>query len=86
MAKINLNPIMEKLRGKIGDLVFRRVRQKTVAAMAAGAKLMLVPRSEVGEARKRAGSRMQVVGVRTLDEAIEVLEANGGATVEDRAA
>ena len=53
----------------------------TVAALAAGARLMVVPRSEVGEARKRAGSRMRVVGVRTLDEAVRVLEANGGAPV-----
>lgn len=70
--------------GRVGEV--GGVRQKTVAAMDAGARLMLVPRSEVGEARKRAGSRMRVVGVRTLDEAIDVLVARGGAPVERRAA
>jgi PDZ domain-containing protein len=70
--------------GRVGEV--GGVRQKTVAAMAAGAKLMLVPRSEVGEARKRAGSRMQVVGVRTLDEAIDALVAHGGAPVDRRVA
>lgn len=70
--------------GRVGEV--GGVRQKTVAAMAAGAKLMLVPRSEVGEARERAGSRMEVVGVRTLDDAIRVLEEHGGAPVERRAA
>ncbi|MFM7061331.1 MAG: PDZ domain-containing protein [Actinomycetes bacterium] len=65
--------------GNVGDV--GGVRQKTVAALAAGARLMLVPRGEVREARARAGDRMEVVGVRTLDEAVRVLEAHGGRAV-----
>lgn len=30
MAKISLNPIMERFRGKLGDLVFRRYQNETV--------------------------------------------------------
>jgi PDZ domain-containing protein len=65
--------------GRVGEV--GGVRQKTVAALTAGARIMVVPRSEVGLARRRAGSQMRVVGVRTLDEAVRVLEANGGAPV-----
>lgn len=65
--------------GNVGDV--GGVRQKTVAALAAGARLMLVPRGEVREARARAGDRMEVVGVRTLDEAVRALEAHGGRAV-----
>jgi PDZ domain-containing protein len=70
--------------GNVGDV--GGVRQKTVAALAAGARLLLVPRGEVREARARAGDRMEVVGVRTLDEAVRVLEARGGRVPERPAA
>lgn len=56
------------------------VAQKAVAARESGAKLMIVPASEVREARTKAGS-MPVVGVRTLDEALRVLRAHGGAAI-----
>jgi PDZ domain-containing protein len=57
------------------------VPQKTAAAISAGARLFLVPRAEVAQARARAGSAMKVVGVDTLDDALRVLQANGGAAV-----
>lgn len=56
------------------------VPQKAVAAREAGAKLMIVPMSEVKDARGKAGS-MPVVGVRTLNDALRVLRAHGGAAV-----
>jgi PDZ domain-containing protein len=61
------------------------VPQKAVAAREAGAKLMIVPRAEVRDARSRAGS-MPVVGVSTLDDALRVLRAHGGAAVPARPA
>lgn len=56
------------------------VPQKAVAAREAGAKLMIVPMSEVRDARGKAGS-MPVVGVKTLDDALRVLRAHGGAAI-----
>jgi Lon-like protease len=53
------------------------VKQKTLAVKAAGAKLFLVPMSEVDLARPHAGS-MRVVGVATLDDALAALRALGG--------
>jgi Lon-like protease len=53
------------------------VKQKTLAVKAAGAKLFIVPKSEVDLARPHAGS-MRVVGVDTLDEALAALRAVGG--------
>ncbi|NCY17737.1 MAG: PDZ domain-containing protein, partial [Actinobacteria bacterium] len=53
------------------------VPQKAVTARDAGASIMIVPADEVGEANKHAGA-MKVVGVRTLDEALAALVANGG--------
>lgn len=32
MAKIKLNPVLERVRGKIGDLVFRRYEDETILA------------------------------------------------------
>ena len=53
--------------GRVGG-----VAQKAVAARRAGARLMLVPTEEVGEARKHAGG-MKVFGVATFDEAVTAL-------------
>ena len=64
--------------GNIGEV--GGVPQKAAAARAAGATIMLVPRSEVGLARPTAGS-MKVVGVDTIDEALKVLQRNGGRLV-----
>ena len=54
------------------------VPQKTVTVRRAGAKLFLVPKGQVEEARAKAGSSIEVVGVDTLDEAIAALGARGG--------
>jgi Lon-like protease len=53
------------------------VGQKAVAARHRGAQLFLVPKSEVAEARTRAGS-MPVIGVRTLADALKALRNAGG--------
>jgi Lon-like protease len=52
--------------------------QKAVTARQAGAKLFLVPTEEVGQARARADG-MKVVGIRTLDDALNELRKFGGA-------
>ncbi|MGZ8752490.1 MAG: hypothetical protein ACXW1S_05865, partial [Acidimicrobiia bacterium] len=65
--------------GTVGEI--GGVAQKAVAADDAGAGLMLVPRSEAGAARPRAGS-MTVVGVRTLDDALAALSAAGGDPID----
>lgn len=69
--------------GSVGEV--GGVAQKTVAARDAGARLMLVPASELAGTRGRAGS-MRVVGVRTLDDALAALRAAGGAPLEASAA
>jgi len=60
--------------GAIGGLP-----QKTIAVMRAGADLFIVPKSELADAQKAAkGSRLRVVGVDTLDEALTALADLGG--------
>ena len=61
------------------------VPQKAVAARRAGARMMIVPRDEVRDARTKAGD-MKVVGVTTLDQALTALRAAGGAAIPPRAA
>lgn len=58
--------------GPVGGL-----RQKAVAAKRAGARVMLVPASEVDEARS-ANAGIEVVGVTNLDDALRALVAAGG--------
>lgn len=70
--------------GRVGEV--GGVPQKAVAARRAGARLFLVPAAEVGVARPKAGERMRVVGVRTLEEALQALERAGGDPVELRRA
>jgi Lon-like protease len=53
------------------------VKQKTASVRASGAKLFLVPIEEVALAKPHAG-KMQVVGVRNLDEALAALRKVGG--------
>lgn len=65
--------------GSVGEV--GGVPQKTAAAIDAGARLFLVPHAEVAQARKRAGSDLQVVGVDSIDDALRVLRAHGGAPV-----
>lgn len=61
--------------GSVGEV--GGVKQKTLAVKAAGAKLFIVPKSEVALARPHAGS-MRVVGVSTLDDALAALREIGG--------
>jgi PDZ domain-containing protein len=53
-------------------------QQKAVTAREAGAKLFLVPTEEVKDARSRSDG-MKVVGIRTLDDALDQLHRFGGA-------
>ena len=63
--------------GDVGDI--GGIRQKTVAVMRAGAKLFLVPADEAKDAQDVAkGSSLQVVGVNTIDEALDQLAKLGG--------
>ncbi len=57
------------------------VRQKATTARRAGARLMIVPRAELREARKHAGST-RVVGVETVDDALTALRSIGGAPAQ----
>jgi predicted S18 family serine protease len=50
------------------------MKQKAIAAAAAGADLMLVPVANLAEARANAGS-VRVIGVRTFADARKALEA-----------
>jgi PDZ domain-containing protein len=60
--------------GEIGGL-----KQKTIAVMRTGAKVFLVPASEVAEAEEAAkGSDLKIVGVSTLDDALTELASLGG--------
>jgi PDZ domain-containing protein len=54
------------------------VPQKAVAVRESGAKLFLVPRDELKEARAKIGSSVEVVPVDTLEDAIEALKTHGG--------
>jgi PDZ domain-containing protein len=67
--------------GQVGDV--GGVRQKTAAAIDAGAELFLVPRAELRPARERAGDALKVVAVDDLDDALRVLERNGGAPLQE---
>jgi PDZ domain-containing protein len=57
------------------------VAQKAVAAERAGARLILVPEAEADDARRFAGD-LEVVGVSTLDDALEALAGIGGNALE----
>ena len=65
-------------QGNVGQV--GGVAQKTVAARENGATLMLVPPGEAKTARTHAEG-MQVVTVRTLDQALAALQRAGGAAV-----
>lgn len=65
--------------GSVGEV--GGVAQKAVAARRSGARLMLVPESEVSEARGRAGD-VPVVGVANLTDALAALARVGGAPLE----
>ncbi|HLG01325.1 MAG TPA: S16 family serine protease [Acidimicrobiia bacterium] len=54
------------------------VEQKAAAARNAGAKLMIVPKGEAQAARSVVGTRMNVVEVTNLQEALDALAEHGG--------
>ena len=70
--------------GAIGAL-----RQKTVAVKASGATVFLVPSAqtpeELSEARRVAGSKLRIVPVANLTEALKVLEELGGTVISNDA-
>ncbi len=61
--------------GAVGEV--GGIAQKAAAARAEGVALILVPASEAGEARAHSGG-IPVVGVATLDDALEALAELGG--------
>lgn len=61
--------------GRVGAI--GGIQQKMAAAADAGADLVLVPRSQLEQARTDAPPGLEIVGVATLDEAIDVLLADG---------
>jgi Lon-like protease len=79
--------------GNVGEI--GGIEQKAVAARAAGVKLFLVPqcssgdskpaldqcRADLDRARKRVGSRVDVIPVATFAEALQALQKAGGAPV-----
>ena len=64
------------ITGQVGDV--GGVAQKTVAVRNAGAKLFLVPPQEFAVAKAHAGTRLKVVAVSTISQAIAALKAIGG--------
>jgi PDZ domain-containing protein len=65
-----------ELDGSVGNV--GGVPQKTAAVRAAGAKYLLVPAGEFGEARSHAGKDLEVIKVASLSEAIAALAGLGG--------
>ena len=63
--------------GDVGDV--GGVAQKTVAVENAGATIFLVPRQEYKAALSKVRPGLQVYAVSTLDQALQVLAAHGGA-------
>lgn len=62
------------------------IRQKTEAAIRAGATLFLVPEMEHELAEKAAAGRIEVRSVATFEDALDALESMGGDTVPDELA
>ena len=56
------------------------VEQKAITARHQGVDLMIVPRSELADARKGAGD-LRVIGVDSLDGALTALQRHGGVPV-----
>ena len=67
-----------RLDGSVGDV--GGVAQKAVTARNAGAQMIIVPQASVDDALAGAGD-IQVVGVETLDEALQALVDAGGEPV-----
>jgi PDZ domain-containing protein len=62
--------------GNVGDV--GGVPQKTVAVENAGATIFLVPPQEYQAAMSKDRKGLRIYAVSTLDQALRVLEANGG--------
>jgi Lon-like protease len=65
--------------GDVGDV--GGVAQKTVAVENAGASIFLVPPQEYGAAMSKDRPGLKVYAVSTLDQALAVLAAHGGAAL-----
>lgn len=65
-----------ELDGSVGEV--GGVAQKTIAVKRSGATLFLVPSGELVEARRFAGTDLEVRGVDTLDDALTALAEFGG--------
>ncbi|MDP1793368.1 MAG: PDZ domain-containing protein [Acidimicrobiales bacterium] len=68
------------VEGTVGDV--GGVVQKTAAVRNSGATLFLVPPGEFEQAKSHAGSKLKVVQVRTLSDALTALAQNGGEPVK----
>ena len=69
--------------GNIGPI--GGIEQKSHAVLRSGADLFIVPLNDLENAKAIIGDRVDVVGVRTLDEALDALQQRGGNTdVVDR--
>ena len=65
------------LNGNVGPI--GGLKQKTVAVQRSGATVFLVPKSEMKEAVDQAkGSSLKIIGVETLDDALQALADLGG--------
>jgi PDZ domain-containing protein len=64
--------------GTVGEV--GGVEQKAITARTNGVQLMIVPKSEVADARRGAGD-VRVVGVKDIDEALDALHEAGGVEV-----
>jgi len=64
------------LDGNVG--VIGGIQQKTFLAARSGVKVFIVPADEADDARQFAGDDLEIVGVRTIDEALAALADLGG--------
>ena len=62
--------------GRVGPI--GGIAQKTVTVRRAGVKVFLVPKENEAEARAHAGSKLQIRGVSSFDEALQVLGSLDG--------
>jgi Lon-like protease len=64
------------LEGNVG--VIGGIQQKTFLAQRSGVEVFIVPADEAEDARRFAGPELTIIGVRTVDEALAAIAANGG--------
>ena len=62
--------------GSVGEI--GGIKQKTIAVKESGAVMFIVPAAEAAEAQKYAGSKLKIVGVKNLEEALAALGTIGG--------